>query len=84
MTDKTEVARIVAGLSEAQKRAIIGARDYPYRHAYMPAGVYLNADRRVLRNLSRLNIVRDYLNPHQQLTPLGLAVRRHLQENRDD
>lgn len=67
-------------LSKAQREAVMRAHYYEYRHAYMPAGYYLDADRRVLRKLTEAGIVRDYLNSHQRLTEFGLAVHRCLTE----
>ena len=73
-----ELAKLAATLSEAQRRAVKSARFWEGYGAYNPPGHYLTADRRVLRNLCRHKIVRDYLSPSQRLTPLGLALRNHL------
>jgi len=65
-------------LSKPQRRAIMLARYYKHRHAYLPAGYYVDADRRILRNLATAGIVRDYLNSHQRLTPFGLVIHQRL------
>ena len=79
-----DVTGIAAGLTKAQRAAVLAARHHARRHAYLPEGYYVDADMRVRRNLAERGILRDYLNSHQRLTPLGLAVRAHLQENPHD
>ena len=83
MTDE-QIARLAAGLTKAQRTAIVTAQWYKARNAYNPAGFYVHADMRVRRALAEAGIIRDYLNPHQRLTPLGLAVRAHLTKEQTD
>lgn len=78
-TDK-RAAEVAKGLTEAQKRALGRARHWEGYGPYNPPGLYLSADRRILRALCGHRIVRDYLNSNQRLTPFGKAVLAHLQE----
>lgn len=75
-----DIERIAAGLTKAQREAVISAAFRKRQSAWWPAGWYLNADRRVRWNLCCAKLVGDYLGPWQRLTPLGLRVRQHLLE----
>lgn len=75
----SDVAEIAKRLSEAQRRAILSSESRQANGAWHPAGWYLRADRRVRYRLCLAGLLRDYLAPSQRLTPLGLAVREHLQ-----
>ncbi|WP_371432403.1 hypothetical protein [Novosphingobium sp.] len=74
----TEAERIAAGLTEAQRRALMNAQHCDERGVWHPSGWYAAADKRVRYNLSRLNLTVDYLRRANRLTPLGLEVRTHL------
>lgn len=75
-----DVAKIAAGLTEAQKRALSGATYSNGDGAWHPAGHYAAADKRVRRALTRLGLTRDYIRRSNRLTPLGIAVRAHLEK----
>ena len=76
----TDPKAIAAELSEAQKRAMLAAQDRNANGVWHPAGYYLYADKRVRLRLNHQKLIADYLSPTQRLTPLGLAVRKALQE----
>ena len=86
MTYTTEdVARIAAGLTKAQQRSVVNAHWSERDGVWHPEGWYTGkADKRVRRALCGLKLIRDYLRRSYPLTPLGLAVRQHLQEQAND
>ena len=70
-----DVERVCAGLTEAQRRAITLAKWREADGPWWPEGVYCYADKRVRYNLCCADLLADYLNPWNRLTPLGLACR---------
>lgn len=76
-----DVAAICAGLTKAQREAVLGARHREERSAWHPAGWHFNADRRVRFNLAKKRLIHDYVPSFSRLTPLGLSVRSALQQN---
>lgn len=78
MTDDAE--RIAAGLSEAQRRAVLTASFHKQDGVWHPEGWHSYADKRVRWNLCRQGLTHDYLRRYNRLTPLGLAVREHLKK----
>ena len=75
---KDDVARIAAGLNERQVRFIFGIA----KQRFVPACRWEDRARQKLRKAGLV-----YYEPKGRkwlLTPLGLAVRNHLTENRDD
>jgi len=79
---RADVARIAAKLTKAQREAVLGATYSDGNGVWHPAGWYATADRRVRYRLALYNLTWDYLRPSNDLTPLGLAVRAYLQEQR--
>lgn len=80
MTD--DIAAIAEGLTDARRRAVLGAVFCEADGVWHPEGWYAAADKRVRWALCRLNLTHDYLRRANRLTPLGLAVRRHLEQER--
>jgi len=76
----TDIAEIAKGLSEAQRRAVATATWREQDGAWHPEGWYCSADKRVRYRLCTAGLTRDYLRHSNRLTPLGHAVRAHLQE----
>lgn len=76
-------AEIAARLTKAQRAVVCKARHIAHRNAYLPDGFYVDGDRRVLRNLAFLGIIRDYLGPQQRLTHFGLSIRAELMKEKD-
>jgi len=76
-----DVAKVVAGLSEAQREVVQHAWPYPDRHrqgaqvSYCP--VWRGERNRVA--LQRKGLIAPYSSGGPRLTPLGLAVRAHLE-----
>lgn len=78
---KDDVARIAAGLTEAQRRAMV----MTYRGQEATAIYHGDPLISTLRVLVKKGLL--VSEPHLRkcaFTPLGLAVRNHLKENRDD
>lgn len=81
MTDDKAISK---GLTEAQRRAVKGARWREEDGAWYPEGWYCTADKRVCVFLCRLELTRDYLKFTDKLTDLGLAVRNRLERRSND
>ena len=75
-----EIDRVIAGLTEAQKRMVLSARFKKRDGAWCPEGWYAGGDKRVRWALKRADLTTGYLRDSNRLTPLGLAVRARLQE----
>ena len=76
----TDPRAIAAGLSEAQKRALTNSVfEVSGQVSYRNGRLATRADKRVLWNLRCLGLLADYIGS-PLLTPLGLAVRKALQE----
>lgn len=75
--------QIAAGLTKAQRWALLRSAYYEDRSAYKTAGRYLTADKRVRWALCCAGVIYDYLNPVQKLTPLGQQVRAILENQHE-
>lgn len=75
-----DIDAVIAGLTKAQRKAVLNAMWREKGGAWWPAGYYVHAERRVRLNLSLKGLIRDYLKPLNRLEPLGLAIRARLQE----
>lgn len=73
MTDPTEIARVAAGLTRAQREAVEAASDIMSNHG---GYAFMTVD--VTRDPWPEGVAQFLTLKSDRLTPLGLAVRNHI------